>query len=261
MDIPESERRTDALLSSEYLEKLLSLDSNRLIGADRGRAQVFIVEGFSGAEGTAHRSQNEEEIYMTIPDEPNSAKDLAADGPGQPTNQSATHDTDSRSKNLNVKVIALIAVGVVVIAGATGLVFSLAQPSPVERAGEACSGSKPIQAFLDDIDSSASPAPEADSTDLEEDDAFAELFEGVVSVEDGGRTLIVNTKSQDEDALGMTSLSLDCVYEQLEIPKHITERIGVTRSVDGRQDGHWDEFTASWSYHPDNGANVIIVQD
>ena len=196
---------------------------------------------------------------MTIPDEPNSANGMAAVGSAQPTSQSATDEPDSPHKRVKTKVIAIVVVGVVVLAGVAGLAFTLAQPSAVERAGEACSGSKPIQAFLNEIDSSATPAP--DSADSEEEAPFAELFEGVVSVEDGGKTLIINTKSKDEDTLGMTTLSLECVYEQLEIPKHITERIGATRSLDGRQDGEWDGFTASWSYHPDSGANVIIVQD
>jgi len=214
---------------------------------------------------TSHQSlaQKAKRVTMTTPDEPDSAQDIAADGAVQPTAPGSTPSTDSPFKKRNVKVIAVIAVSVVVLAGVTGLVLSLAQPSPIERAGEACSGSKPIKAFLKEIESSASPAPEADSADDEDDeeDPFADLFEGVVSVEDGGQTLIINTKSQDDDALGMTSLSLDCVYERLEIPMHITERIGATRSLDGRQDGEWDGFTASWSYHPDSGANMIIVQD
>ena len=86
--------------------------------------------------------------------------------------------------------------------------------------------------------SDASPDAEDDSDEV--DDEFAELFEGVVAVEDGGKTLIVNTKPEEDDALGVTSLSLECVYEQLDVPKSITERIGATRALDGRQDGDWD---------------------
>ncbi|WP_167045901.1 hypothetical protein [Salinibacterium sp. ZJ454] len=158
-----------------------------------------------------------------------------------------------------MRLIAGVAVGVLALAGVAGLLVSLAQPSPIQRAGDACSGSKPLQALFDEVKSSESPTPEKEEPE-EEGDEFAELFEGVVSVEDGGATLIINTKPQDDDALGVTALSMDCVYEQLDVPKHITARIGATRSLDGRQDGEWDGFTASWSYHPDSGANLIIVK-
>lgn len=170
--------------------------------------------------------------------------------------QSASPEPSGKPKT---KLIVAVAVGVLALGGLAALAAVIAQPSAISVAGDACAGAKPLHAFLDDLQDSSSPQPEP--TDTDELGALDELFEGVVSVEDNGTTLIVNTKSEDDDPLGATSLALDCVYEQLDVPAHIRERIGVTRSVDGRQDGAWDAFTASWSYHPDNGANVIIVQD
>lgn len=172
--------------------------------------------------------------------------------PTPETPDSEIPSTAPQSKKRNVKLAAGIGVGVLVLAGVTALVVSLMQPSAVERAGEACSGIKPLQALLDDESMS--------SSDLDADE-FADMFEGVVSVEDGGTTLIVNTKPEDEDALGLSSLALECVYEELDVPSHITARIGATRALDGRQDGEWDGFEASWGYHPDAGANLIVVQD
>jgi hypothetical protein len=155
-------------------------------------------------------------------------------------------------------LVAGVAVAVLVVGGVAALTVALTQPSALQRAGDECSGSKPLTAFLDDVRSSAPPTdaatPDRDTSELDA------LFEGVVTVEDGGKTLIVNTKPQDDDAAGFTSLSLDCVYEELDVPTSITARIGQTRALDGRQDGEWDGFNASWSYHPDSGANLIIVQ-
>ncbi|OJU39923.1 MAG: hypothetical protein BGN97_13950 [Microbacterium sp. 69-10] len=137
----------------------------------------------------------------------------------------------------------------------------VSRPSAIEVAGETCAGSKPLDAFLAEARATASATPAPDPRETEADDALAELFAGVVSVEDDGKTLIVNTKPKDDDPLGVTSLALECVYEQLDVPTRITERIGATRSLDGRQEGDWKGFTASWSYHPDSGANLIIVEN
>lgn len=167
--------------------------------------------------------------------------------------------TSPNARKPSIWLIASFGGGALVLAGVVALVLSLVQPSAIQRASDACSGSQPLQAFLDELNPSESPAPEDEVNDAEAD-PFAELFEGVVRVEDGGKTLIVNTKPQDDDPLGMTALALDCVYEQLDIPKSISERIGVTRALDGRQDGDWNGFTASWGYHPDNGLNLIIAQ-
>lgn len=156
-------------------------------------------------------------------------------------------------------LIAGVASALVLACGVTAFIVMLTQPSALERAGAECSGSKPFTAFLEDVRSSASPdaasTPGTNSSELED------LFDGVVTVEDGGKTLIVSTKPQDDDAAGLTSLALDCVFEQLDVPASVTARINQTRALDGRQDGKWNGFTASWSYHPDAGANLIIVED
>jgi hypothetical protein len=31
-----------------------------------------------------------------------------------------------------------------------------------------------------------------------------------------------------------------------------------TRALDGRQSETWEDFSASWTYHPDNGLDVLI---
>ncbi|MET0885418.1 MAG: hypothetical protein ABWX92_03115 [Mycetocola sp.] len=108
----------------------------------------------------------------------------------------------------------------------------------------------------------ATESPEPTPTESRDEDAqklYGELFEGVVSVEDDGKTLIVSTKPESEDALGVTSLTLDCVYGELDMPKHVSALIGSTRALDGRQTGEWGIYSASWGYHPDDGMNLIIA--
>lgn len=165
-------------------------------------------------------------------------------------------------RSRKVLILSVAAGCAIVLLGIAALVFTVTRPSAIQQAGGAYSGSKPLQAFLDELAAGASPTedPEAEDEDELDSEEFTELFEGVVSVEDNGRTLIVNTKSEDDDALGVSSLALDCIYDQLDVPKHVSERIAATRALDGRQEGDWEGFTATWSYHPDSGANVIIVQ-
>jgi hypothetical protein len=50
------------------------------------------------------------------------------------------------------------------------------------------------------------------------------------------------------------------VLRELETPAYVTEQIGQTRALDGRQTATWGDFEASWTYHPDNGLNLVIHQ-
>jgi hypothetical protein len=158
----------------------------------------------------------------------------------------------------NRRTLAIAVASAVVLGAVAAIVVVSAQPTALERAQESCSGSKPLDSLLDDVRRSASPEPEVQPTD-DGNDEIDKLFEGVVSIEDDGKTLIIQTKPKDDDPLGITGLALDCVYTQLDVPAHVSERIGATRSLDGRQEDTWNGYSASWSYHPDNGANVIIV--
>jgi hypothetical protein len=33
-----------------------------------------------------------------------------------------------------------------------------------------------------------------------------------------------------------------------------------TRALDGMQDASWDNYKATWSFHPDNGFDLIITE-
>lgn len=167
----------------------------------------------------------------------------------------------SPPRSMGRTAVLIVGAAVVAVAAVVTIVLVAGRPSAIEVAGENCAGSKPLDVFLAEARATASATPDPEPRETDADDALAELFAGVVSVEDDGKTLIVNTKPKDDDPLGVTSLALECVYEQLDVPTRITERIGATRSLDGRQEGDWKGFTASWSYHPDSGANLIVVED
>jgi hypothetical protein len=96
-----------------------------------------------------------------------------------------------------------------------------------------------------------------------------ELTEG----HDGQVTLVIDTGGSGYDAGYGTAYDVDydemieklsavyCVLETLGAPDSVIPRIDRTRALDGTQDAEWDEFTASWTYHPDDGRNLIITEN
>jgi hypothetical protein len=76
-------------------------------------------------------------------------------------------------------------------------------------------------------------------------------------ISDGGKTLLVDTVG-GEDYSGIPITGLACLVNELEIPSAVVAHIDSTRALDGRQEDEWDGFTASWSYHPDEGLDMIV---
>lgn len=186
------------------------------------------------------------EYPQTPPPLPNgeAASKPPAEGSGAP-----------EKRKLPVKAL-IVAGGVLVVAGLAAAIFiPMLQPTRLEAVAETCSGTKPVERLGG---GNETPEPKETVDGLAE--SLAEYFDGVVSVEDAGKTLIVSTKSDDDDPIGVSTLALTCVEEELGMPKRVTESIAQTRSLDGRVSDEWDGFAAEWNYHPDNGLNLIIAQ-
>ena len=77
---------------------------------------------------------------------------------------------------------------------------------------------------------------------------------------DEGYTLSVDAKGDDESR-GAKIDDVACILFALDVSDAIVSRIDSTRALDGTQDGEWDQFRATWSYHPDSGLNLIIEAD
>lgn len=61
-----------------------------------------------------------------------------------------------------------------------------------------------------------------------------------------------------QSGFSVASDVFDCVSEELPIPPHIQDDISRTRALDGTRENSWDQFEASWTYHPDSGLNIQI---
>lgn len=52
-----------------------------------------------------------------------------------------------------------------------------------------------------------------------------------------------------------------CIGVRVSIPAYVEDQIGRTRALDGTQDAEWDEFSASWTYHGNQGLNLQISRE
>lgn len=98
------------------------------------------------------------------------------------------------------------------------------------------------------------------STDIEEAVADCGLTDAVgISVGDEGRSVAIQTTGE-ENTYGADIFELSCVLRGLDASDSIVARMDNTRALDGRQSGSWDDFEASWGYHPDDGVNLVIEE-
>jgi hypothetical protein len=78
-------------------------------------------------------------------------------------------------------------------------------------------------------------------------------------VQDAGTSVFLNSEG---DSYGSGDLSLGdlvCVLVALDTPDAVTNHMSNTRPLDGTQSDTWDDFSATWTYHPDNGLDVILT--
>jgi len=75
-----------------------------------------------------------------------------------------------------------------------------------------------------------------------------------VDVDAGGLML----EGLGEEKQGLPAYRTFCVLEELEIPQSIVTRIENTNSTMGLVEGEWDQYQASWTYHPNNGLDVFV---
>ncbi|MDO8148104.1 hypothetical protein Q6350_06630 [Isoptericola sp. b515] len=111
----------------------------------------------------------------------------------------------------------------------------------------------------DEPPSAAAPPPAASGSQLSAAYDSCGAVDGI-RLEDGGTTLMLDVQGSD-DYSGATFDDLACVLSELGTPARVTELMGTTRAIDGHQSDTWDRFTATWSYHPDSGLDLIVVED
>jgi len=64
-----------------------------------------------------------------------------------------------------------------------------------------------------------------------------------------------------EDSLGLAFDEQLCILDALDVPDSVISKMESTRALDGRQEASWDNIIASWTYHPDDGLDVLLELD
>ncbi len=76
---------------------------------------------------------------------------------------------------------------------------------------------------------------------------------------DDGYTLTLDGAPEDRPKRGATIDDIACVLYYLEIPDSVVAKIDGTRALDGMQDAEWGGISATWTYHPDDGLDLILT--
>lgn len=129
-----------------------------------------------------------------------------------------------------------LAAGVVLVVAAGAVGFVLGHGSGTAAAAAASSSAQ---------DARLSKAFNACES---EDDAHT------MQLGDGGRTIVVDTRNQYTSTQGV-----ECVWSQLKTPQSIIANVGATTAMMGEQSAQSDGISYRWSYHPDNGLNMVIT--
>lgn len=80
----------------------------------------------------------------------------------------------------------------------------------------------------------------------------------VDGVGDDGASILMRTSGKNTTG-NASYVGVACVLVKLGAGDYVIDHIDSTRSLDGQQTEEWDGLQARWTYHPDNGLNLSIV--
>ncbi|WP_199034358.1 hypothetical protein [Glycomyces salinus] len=103
----------------------------------------------------------------------------------------------------------------------------------------------------------ASDSPQSESPLVEAQEACAPGSPDV-RIGDDGDTLTID-RAWAEESPGATQQDVLCIFDELEVPDSVVSRIESTRALDGTQEAEFGDFSAFWTFHPDDGLNMTIT--
>lgn len=120
----------------------------------------------------------------------------------------------------------------------------------------------------------SSDASSSSSTEAAPLETAAKNCSAVTTVDDGGGSLTFDGvgKKDESNPFGTTESSdpsasptedtlstVACVLTELDTPKSVVNHMDSTRALDGMQEDSWSHYKARWTYHPDSGMNLTVV--
>ena len=88
-------------------------------------------------------------------------------------------------------------------------------------------------------------------------DSCAVELQWGIGLGDDGQSLTVDGQG-DDDALGVPYADTLCILAAVDTPDGVISRMGSTRALDGMQTAEWDRISAYWTYHPEDGLDVVL---
>jgi hypothetical protein len=79
---------------------------------------------------------------------------------------------------------------------------------------------------------------------------------------DGGETLMLDGAGEDDYPSSSSTHSMEeitCILGELDTPASIIAKMNSTRALDGMQTDSDGTFEYTWTFHPDNGIDIIIT--
>jgi hypothetical protein len=76
---------------------------------------------------------------------------------------------------------------------------------------------------------------------------------------DDDHTLVVDMAGEDTSTGIETFDGVLCVLDDLDAPQALVARMESTRALDGMQSATWSSYEVTWTYHPDDGLDLIIT--
>jgi hypothetical protein len=90
-------------------------------------------------------------------------------------------------------------------------------------------------------------------------ESCASEYSGYVDVLDNGKTISIDGNGEEKSGAPIQEIA--CILQAIPVPSYIIQRMEQTRAIDGIQRETFDGFDISWSYHPDDGVDIVIHQN
>jgi hypothetical protein len=101
------------------------------------------------------------------------------------------------------------------------------------------------------------PAAKPKETKLEKAFNDCDPKSGQVELADGNRSILIHGTGDETEQVS-AYVDMLCLTTELNTPEYITEAMGNTTAMMGRQHEESDGISYEWSYHPDNGMDMTM---
>lgn len=94
------------------------------------------------------------------------------------------------------------------------------------------------------------------------------VYSPYAALGDAGYTITMKGEPEDTYAdysnigkvTGLPATKMACVLVAVAAPDSVVSQMDATRAMDGMQKASWNNISATWTYHPDDGFRMILAE-